>query len=76
MDWEGPYNHRPSHEVIVPEIQLTHPLNEQELQALPDAHVPLSQALPVYIETVQTLQVMLDSTLYVFFFLENGVQDA
>ncbi|XP_023818518.1 uncharacterized protein LOC105358284 [Oryzias latipes] len=58
VDWTGPYNHRPSTEVTVPEIQLPHTLTEQELSALPNTNVPLSQSLQVYLETIHALKMM------------------
>ncbi|KAK6488864.1 hypothetical protein HHUSO_G7815, partial [Huso huso] len=44
----------------VPEIQLLHPLSEQELATLPSPAVPFSQALAVYLETVHVLTVRLE----------------
>lgn len=62
MDWTGPHNPRSSNEITVPEIQLPHALNVQELAVLPDTNVPLGQAVEVYCETVHTLRQMFDAT--------------
>lgn len=62
VDWTGPHNHR-STEITVPEVYLPRGLNEEELAALPNTSVPLSQALQVYFETINTLKPMFDSTL-------------
>ena len=48
VDWEGPHTPCASN-VFVPEIQLLRPLSEQDLVALPNPHVPFSQALAVYL---------------------------
>lgn len=59
VDWAGPHNHH-AEGVSVPEIQLLHPLSEQELATLPSPAVPFSQALAVYLETVHVLTVRLE----------------
>lgn len=59
VDWEGPHTPSASH-VGVPKIQLLRPLSEQDFAALPNPNVPFSQALAVYLETVQTLRVVLN----------------
>uniref|UniRef100_A0A3Q3H2N7 Integrase catalytic domain-containing protein n=1 Tax=Kryptolebias marmoratus TaxID=37003 RepID=A0A3Q3H2N7_KRYMA len=56
--WEGPHTPSTSN-VSIPEIQLMRPLNAEDLAALPDTDVPLTQALGVYIETVQAMRALL-----------------
>lgn len=57
VDWTGPYNHRPSNYIIIPETELPCTLTDEQLAALPSPSVPLSQAL--YSDTVRALKVML-----------------
>ncbi|CAI5655181.1 uncharacterized protein LOC109199126 isoform X1 [Oreochromis niloticus] len=56
-NWRGPPE---SGQVYVPELELPRALSAAELATLPNANVPLTETLQVYIETVSLLREMMD----------------
>ncbi|CAL9705996.1 unnamed protein product [Knipowitschia caucasica] len=58
VDWTAPCGHRQPH-VVVPEVQLQRSLSEEEIHSLPHPDGPLSNALDVYIQTVNLLSEMI-----------------
>lgn len=58
IDWDGPHNHHGR--VTVPEVQLPCQLEDDEVASLPGPVESCSDAMQIYLETVQRLSRMMD----------------
>ncbi|KAJ8270423.1 hypothetical protein GJAV_G00114410 [Gymnothorax javanicus] len=58
IDWEGPYSYQDlqGDQIQVPEVQLPRSLTAEELARLPDPSVPLTDAVDLYVATLEELR--------------------